>query len=45
MYEFKMLVISFSGWTLTEIYGLSSRERKNWLEIAREQGKVVRDNG
>jgi hypothetical protein len=45
MAEWKALTISFPGWSLTEICELSSRERKNWLEVAREQGKVVMNNG
>lgn len=42
MYEWKLLATSFSGWTLSEIRELTPRERKNWLEVAREIGKVVR---
>jgi hypothetical protein len=45
MDEWKLLTLSYSGWTLTEIRELSSRERKNWLEVAREHGKVVVNNG
>jgi hypothetical protein len=32
----------FTGWTLTEIKELSPRERKNWLEVAKEYKKVVK---
>jgi len=28
----------YSGWTLTEVQGLSSRERFNWLEVAKSMG-------
>jgi hypothetical protein len=35
----------FKSWTLTEIREMSYRERINWLELARENGKVVRDSG
>jgi hypothetical protein len=40
--EFRALVTAYSSWSLTEIMELSYRERKNWLEIAREDGKLVR---
>jgi hypothetical protein len=43
MSEWAALSSSYSGWTLKDIRKLSRRERTNWLEIAREQGKVTRD--
>jgi hypothetical protein len=42
MREWAIIAQSFSGWNLTEIKGLSPRERENWLEIARETGRLVR---
>jgi hypothetical protein len=42
MAEWALLTLSFPGWTLTEIKDMSRRERNNWLEVARELGKVVR---
>lgn len=44
MREWTLLVTSFPGWTLTETRELSPRERANWVEIAREFGKVVKKN-
>jgi hypothetical protein len=37
------LAHSFTGWSLEEIKNLSPRERLNWLEMAREYGKVVKN--
>jgi len=45
MSDWKALVVSFTGWSLTEIQNLSHRERHNWLEVAREFGKVVKASG
>jgi hypothetical protein len=42
MYQWATLAVAFSGWSLEEIQRLSFRERKNWLEIGRELGRVVR---
>jgi hypothetical protein len=42
MREWALIAQSFSGWNLTEIKELSQRERKNWLEVARETGRLVR---
>jgi hypothetical protein len=42
MSQWTALAASYSGWSLTEIKGLSLRERQNWLEIAREYGLVVK---
>jgi hypothetical protein len=42
MLEWKALVMSYPGWGLTEIRELSPRDRKNWLEVAVEIGKVKR---
>jgi hypothetical protein len=42
MSEWAALTESYSGWTLSEIKDLSRRERLNWLEVARESGKIVR---
>ena len=42
MAEWAVLSVSFPGWTLNEVKEMSRRERTNWLEIARELGKVVR---
>jgi hypothetical protein len=41
MRDWLALTKSFKGWTLTEIKELTPRERQNWLEVAREYGKVV----
>jgi hypothetical protein len=45
MSEWAALAVSFAGWSLDQIQGLSRRERRNWLEIARELGKVVLKDG
>jgi hypothetical protein len=42
MREWALIAQSFTGWSLTEIKELSPRERDNWIEIARESGKLVR---
>jgi len=42
MDHWKTLTKAFRGWTLTEIQLLTPRERENWLEVAREQGKVAK---
>jgi hypothetical protein len=42
MAEWAVISLSFPGWTLTEIKEMSRRERTNWLEVAKEYGKVVR---
>lgn len=39
-----LITQAFPGWTLTEIKELTPRERINWLEMARENGKVVTKN-
>jgi hypothetical protein len=33
------------GWTINDIKEMSFRERFNWLEIAKEEGKVVTTDG
>jgi len=43
MTQWKTLVDAYPGWTLKEIKELSPRERLNWLEVAREYGKVVKN--
>jgi hypothetical protein len=42
MSQWTALTVSYTGWSLEEIQRLSPRERKNWLEIAREYGLVVK---
>jgi hypothetical protein len=42
MAEWMALAQRFKGWSLTEIKELSSRERSNWLEVAREYSKAVK---
>jgi hypothetical protein len=42
MRQWAAIATVYSGWSLTEIQALSPRERLNWLEIAKEIGKVVR---
>jgi hypothetical protein len=42
MNQWAALAGSYPGWGLKEIKKLSPRERLNWLELAREQGKVKR---
>jgi hypothetical protein len=32
----------FTGWSLSEIKGLSYKERNNWLELAREYEMTLR---
>jgi hypothetical protein len=44
VYTWASLSRLYKGWTLTEIRDMSYRERLNWLEIARVNGKVVKDN-
>jgi hypothetical protein len=41
MAQWKTLADAYQGWSLNEIRSLSPRERLNWLEVAREYGKVV----
>jgi hypothetical protein len=41
--QWKLLTENYPGWTLTEIKELSPRERINWLEIAKEDGKVSKE--
>jgi hypothetical protein len=43
MSQWKTLVDAYQGWSLNEIRSLSVRERLNWLEIAREYGKVIKN--
>jgi len=43
MTQWKTLVDAYPGWSLTEVRSLTPRERLNWLEIAREYGKVVKN--
>jgi len=43
MKQWKLLVEAYQGWTLNEVRSLSPRERLNWLEIARESGKLVKN--
>ena len=40
MNQWSALAESYPGWTLKEVQKMSPRERLNWLEIARERGKV-----
>jgi hypothetical protein len=40
MQEWTAIAVSYPGWSLKEIQEFSPRERTNWLEIARELGKV-----
>jgi hypothetical protein len=42
MRQWALLSTSFTGWSLEEIQNLSFRERRNWLEMAMELGKVAR---
>jgi hypothetical protein len=42
MRQYAVIAESYPGWPLSEIQALSPRERKNWLEMAKEYGKVVR---
>jgi hypothetical protein len=42
MSHWTALTASYKGWSLTEIKDLTYTERKNWLEIAREYGLVVK---
>jgi len=42
MAEWVALTVSYSGWTLADIQNMSSRERTNWLEIAKTQGRLLR---
>jgi hypothetical protein len=42
MSDWAVLAQTYSGWALSEIQAFSPRERHNWLEIARESGKIVR---
>jgi hypothetical protein len=42
MHQWTALAVAFSGWSLKDIQRLSFRERKNWLEMGRELGRVVR---
>jgi hypothetical protein len=43
--DWKVLTENYPGWTLNEIKDLSPRERINWLELAREDGKVKKIDG
>jgi hypothetical protein len=43
MSEWTALTFSYPGWGLEEVKRLSPRERTNWLEIAREYGRVKKD--
>lgn len=43
MNQWQVLSETYSGWSLTEIKDLSPRERMNWIELAREQGKVEKN--
>jgi len=43
MNQWSALAEVYSGWSLKEIKKLSPRERINWLEIAREKGKVKKN--
>jgi hypothetical protein len=40
--EWTALTEAYSGWSLTEIKSLSPRERKNWLDAAVFNKKLVR---
>jgi hypothetical protein len=42
MAEWVALTISYPGWSLESIREMSSRERNNWLEIAKNQGRIIR---
>jgi hypothetical protein len=43
--EWSFLSDIHPGWSLTEIALLTPRERKNWIELAKEEGKAVKRNG
>jgi hypothetical protein len=43
VYDWAAVANSYPGFTLNEIKDLSPRERFNWLEIAREEGKVKKN--
>ena len=40
--EWQLISEVFVGWTLEEVKGLTPRERKNWIELGKEMGRVVR---
>jgi hypothetical protein len=42
MAEWVALTISYPGWSLNDIKKMSNRERNNWLEIAKNQGRLLR---
>jgi hypothetical protein len=42
MAEWVALTMSYPSWSLEDIRGMSSRERYNWLEIAKNQGRIIR---
>lgn len=41
MEQWAVLADAYPGWGLHEIQGLSSRERINWLSLAKEKRKVL----
>jgi hypothetical protein len=41
MVDWLAITTLFPGWSLTEIKKLSFRERRNWLNVAKEYRKVV----
>lgn len=41
MIDWLALTHTYPGWTLTEIKELSYKERKNWLNVAKEYRKAV----
>jgi hypothetical protein len=42
--EWAALTQLYEGWTLEDIKSLSNRERKNWLEIAKNRyGRITND--
>ena len=43
MKQWRTLVDAYQGWSLNEVKLLSPRERLNWLEVAREDGKVTKN--
>jgi hypothetical protein len=40
--EWQLIAEVFVGWTLGEVKEMAPRERKNWIELGKEVGKVVR---
>jgi hypothetical protein len=42
MAEWVALTMSYPSWSLKDIKKMSPKERHNWLEIAKNQGRIIR---